>query len=163
MWWQNYQIDDLLFFVYQHQDHKFKIWRFPFQWLGSLTNITVNTLQVGFFQKHTIYLYFMSWHWGGTGISNPLSWKTRTSWSCMVNTMVADDEDMQGATVLAQCQKLGNIITGLTYRLLLSFTIISDVYRSFIKDKITFSKYCLTQWISKLPRSFEINWVGHGL
>ena len=25
--------------------------------------------------------------------------------------------------------------------------------------KTTFTKYCLTQWISKLPRSFEIHWV----
>ena len=68
MWWQNYQIDDLLFFVYQHQDHKFKIWRFPFQWLGSLTNITVNTLQVGFFpETYNISVFFynvlaLRWH-----------------------------------------------------------------------------------------------------
>ena len=25
---------------------------------------------------------------------------------------------------------------------------------------IKFTKYCLTQWISKLPVSFEIHWVG---
>ena len=35
----------------------------------------------------------------------------------------------------------------------------SDVYRSFIPNKTTFTKYCLTQWISKLLRSFEIDWV----
>ena len=40
-----------------------------------------------------------------------------------------------------------------------SFTVISDVYRSFIRNE-TFTKYCLTQWISK-PRSFEIHWVRH--
>ena len=39
------------------------------------------------------------------------------------------------------------------------FMLISDVYRSFIQNKTTFTKYCLTQWISKLPRSFEIHWV----
>ena len=35
------------------------------------------------------------------------------------------------------------IFTGLTYKLLLSFTIISDVYRSFIPNKTTFSQYFL--------------------
>ena len=34
-----------------------------------------------------------------------------------------------------------------------------DVRRSFIPNKTTFTKYCLTQWISKLHRSFEIHWV----
>ena len=37
------------------------------------------------------------------------------------------------------------------YKLLLSFMIIWDVDRSFIRDKTTFTKYCLPQWISKLP------------
>ena len=41
----------------------------------------------------------------------------------------------------------------------LSFTVISDVYSSFIPNEITFTKYCLTQWISKLLGSFEIHWV----
>ena len=59
-----------------------------------------------------------------------------------------------------QCQKLGKIFTGLTYKLFSSFTgFFSDVYRSFIWNKTTFTKYCLTQWISKLPGSFEIHWV----
>ena len=44
------------------------------------------------------------------------------------------------------------------YKLLLSFTVISDVYRS-IPNKIIFTEYCLIQWISKLPGSFEIHWV----
>ena len=35
----------------------------------------------------------------------------------------------------------------------------SDVYRSPFQNKTTFTKYCLTQWISKLPGSFEIHWV----
>ena len=43
--------------------------------------------------------------------------------------------------------------------LLLSFILIPDVSRSFIRHKSTVTKYCLTQWISKLPGSFEIHWV----
>ena len=31
--------------------------------------------------------------------------------------------------------------------------------RSFILNKTTFTKYCITQWISKLRGSFEIHWV----
>ena len=50
-------------------------------------------------------------------------------------------------------------ITGPTYKLLLSFTVISDDYRSFISYKTIFIKYCLTQWISKLPGSFEVHRV----
>ena len=47
---------------------------------------------------------------------------------------------------------------GPTYKLLLSFTVISDVYRSFIQNKTTFTKYCLIQWMPKLLRSFDIHW-----
>ena len=36
------------------------------------------------------------------------------------------------------------------YKLLQRFTVTSDVYRSFISNKTT--KYCLPQWISKLPK-----------
>ena len=42
------------------------------------------------------------------------------------------------------------------YRSLLGFMVISDVNRSFIPNKSTFTKYCLTQWIPKLIGSFEI-------
>ena len=45
------------------------------------------------------------------------------------------------------------------YKLLLSLMVISDVHSSFIPNKTTFNKYCLTQWISKLLGSFEILWV----
>ena len=45
------------------------------------------------------------------------------------------------------------------YKLLLIFIIILYVYRSFIPSKTTFTKYCLTLWISQLPRSYEIHWV----
>ena len=61
--------------------------------------------------------------------------------------------------MLYQCQKLGKIFTGPTYKLLFSFTVISDVHKSFIPYKTTFTKYCLTQWISKLLGSFEIHWI----
>ena len=40
-----------------------------------------------------------------------------------------------------------------------SITVISEVYRPFIWNKATFTKYCFIQWISKLPVSFEIHWV----
>ena len=44
-----------------------------------------------------------------------------------------------------QCKKLGKIFTSPTCKLILSFMVISDVYRSFIPNKTTFTKYCLTQ------------------
>ena len=62
-----------------------------------------------------------------------------------------------------QCKKLGKIFTGPTYQLLLSFAVILDVYRSFTINKTTFTKYCLTQWISTFPGSFEICWVSQYL
>ena len=62
--------------------------------------------------------------------------------------------DIEG---LVQCQKYENIFTDPTYKLLLSFPVISDVYRSFIPNKTTFIKYCLTRWISKLPGSLKSN------
>ena len=37
-------------------------------------------------------------------------------------------------------QKIRTIFIGQVYKLLLSFTIISDVYRSFIPNKTTFTK-----------------------
>ena len=59
---------------------------------------------------------------------------------------------------LKQCQKWGQIFTGLMRKLYLRFTIISDVYRSFMPNKTAYTKDCLTQWISKLLGSFEIHW-----
>ena len=44
-------------------------------------------------------------------------------------------------------------------KLPLSYMVISDVHRSFLLNKTTFTKYCLTQWSSKLPGSFEIHWA----
>ena len=46
---------------------------------------------------------------------------------------------------------------------LLSFTVILNVNMSFIPNKTTYTKYCLTQWISKLPESFEIHWVSNAV
>ena len=46
--------------------------------------------------------------------------------------------------------KIRKIFTGATYALLLSFTVISDIYRSFIPHKTTFTKHCF------IPQSFEI-------
>ena len=45
------------------------------------------------------------------------------------------------------------------FKLLWSSMVILDVYRSFVPNKPTFTKYCLTQWISKVPGSYEIHWV----
>ena len=52
--------------------------------------------------------------------------------------------------VCSQYQKLGKIFTGLMFKLL---------YWTFIQNKTTLTKYCLTQWISKLLWSFEVHWV----
>ena len=61
----------------------------------------------------------------------------------------------------SECNKLGKLFTGPTYKyLLLSFTAISYVYRFCIPDKTTLTKYCLTPRISKLHGSFEIHGVG---
>ena len=43
--------------------------------------------------------------------------------------------------------------------ILSSCMVISDFYRSFVQSKTILTKYYLTQWISKLPGSFEIHWV----
>ena len=54
-----------------------------------------------------------------------------------------------------QCKKLGKIFTGPTDKLLFRFMVIWYLYRSFISNKPAFTKFCLTQWISKPPGSFE--------
>ena len=54
--------------------------------------------------------------------------------------------------IYKECQKLGKTLAGPTYKLLFIFTVISYAYKSFLPNKITFSKYCLTQWISKVPQ-----------
>ena len=52
--------------------------------------------------------------------------------------------------MLLQWQKIRKIFTVPRYKLLLSFTIISYVYRSLIPNEATFTKCCLPQGISKL-------------
>ena len=79
--------------------------------------------------------YFVA-HWGSYHTVDELEY-----WICC----------MCHVTMLVQCQKLGKIFTGPTYKLILSFTVISDVYCSFMPNKTKFTKYCLTQWISDLP------------
>ena len=59
-----------------------------------------------------------------------------------------------------QCRKFGKK-TGRTFKLLLRFMVISDVYRSFIPNYTTFIKYCLTPRISKLPESKFYGPGGH--
>ena len=54
------------------------------------------------------------------------------------------------------CQKVRKILTGPTYKLLATFTVISYGYRSFIPNKATFTKDRLTQWISKLKAPREL-------
>ena len=63
------------------------------------------------------------------------------------------------AVIIYAVPIIGKIFTGPTYKLLLSFTVNSNVYRSFIPTKSTFIKCCRNQWISKLPGSFDIHWV----
>ena len=55
--------------------------------------------------------------------------------------------------------KIREISIDPTYQLLLSLVVVLHVYKSFIPNKTVFAKYCLTQWISKLSRSFEVHWV----
>ena len=48
------------------------------------------------------------------------------------------------------------------YKLLLRFMVISDVYRTIIWNKTAFTKYCLTEWISKIHwlRLYQVNFMG---
>ena len=54
--------------------------------------------------------------------------------------------------VIIAVKQSGKTFTGLKYNLLLSFNIVSDVFRSFIPNEITFTEHCYIQWISKLPK-----------
>ena len=53
--------------------------------------------------------------------------------------------------ILSVLKNEENIYRSNVKMLLLSFTLISDVYKPFIPNKTTFNKYRYTQWISKLP------------
>ena len=61
------------------------------------------------------------------------------------------NDDTQKNMYQCQCQKLRKIFSRQTHKLLFSFTVISDVYSSFIPNNTIFTKYYLTHWISKLP------------
>ena len=53
--------------------------------------------------------------------------------------------------------KIEKIFSGLAYKLLLSFTVISDDNRCFVPMNIVFTKYYIAQRISKLCWGFEIH------
>ena len=57
--------------------------------------------------------------------------------------------------IVQQYQKLGESLAGPTNKLLLSFIVISIVYMSFIPNLTAFTKYRLTQWISKLTGALK--------
>ena len=46
------------------------------------------------------------------------------------------------------------------YKLILSLMVVSDVYMSFIQNKTTFTMYCLTQGVSKLPGALKSTDLG---
>ena len=46
------------------------------------------------------------------------------------------------------------------YKLLMSFMVIWDVYRSFIPDDTTFTKYCLTWNPLSILRQYLVNFMG---
>ena len=55
-----------------------------------------------------------------------------------VNTIDTDTH------ISLQYQKLRTNLTGPTHKLLVSFMVVSDIYRPFIPNKNTFTKYCLS-------------------
>ena len=76
-------------------------------------------------------------------------------WSLDFECEILIETDLSSITVHQACpryytiymlqnQELGKIFTGQTYKLLLNFTVISDVYKSFIPNKTTFTKCCLS-------------------
>ena len=58
--------------------------------------------------------------------------------------------------------KMRTILTGPTLKLLLSFTVISDVYVSFIPNKTTFTHNCLTQLWNLLRKTEPGKFLGPG-
>ena len=56
---------------------------------------------------------------------------------------------------IIQCQKLGKVYTDPMCQLLLSFRVISNVYRSFVPNKTTFIKHCLPRLDFKAPSKFH--------
>ena len=93
------------------------------------------------------------WHCGQVRMSR----KNRWSFVPRITTVDHFQTALQWL-IVNTVSNIRNIFTGLTNKLLLSFIVISDMYRSYIPNQTTFTKYFLTQWISKLPGSFEIHW-----
>ena len=82
-----------------------------------------------------------------------------TQWSVNTHSWHLDLTHLSSLNACNQCQKLGKIFTGLTYKLLLSFTVIPEVYRSFIPNKNYIYQVLPYSVDSKLPGSFEIHAV----
>ena len=90
-----------------------------------------------------------------------ITWRHTATWAVALSCcgLRCQSQVCMGNITVYQSQKWAKIFTGATYKLFFSFSVISDVYRSFIPNKSTFTKYCLTQWISKHSGRFEIHWV----
>ena len=89
-----------------------------------------------------------------------------SAWCCINHVMGQFSYIMASIPVLNVCywlmpigvSKFGKYLQ-VRHTLLLSYTVILDVCRSFIPIKTTFAKYCLSKCILKLPGCFEIHWV----
>ena len=110
----------------------------------------------------SIYWYIYIYVYIYIKITNCVWWEY--CWPCFLDSTKWCDSDCEENTYhkkLAckvfschyQCHKLRKIFTGLTYKLLLRFKVISGVYRSFIPNKTMLTKYCLT------PGELYIHWV----
>ena len=118
----------------------------PSQWETSLQSNTVS-------------------HWPGANLESALAmgyllWEFWRTW--IHNNGTALEFASMRLAYRKAISKIKKIFTGST-----SFTVVSDVYGSFIPYKTTFIKYCFIQqiskllghWISRLLESFEIHWV----
>ena len=83
------------------------------------------------------YIYFVNWIMGRADVSIPLglAWWDPT-WYLLSLARMGDKNICEGlGPYWLLCQKLGKMLTGPMYKLLLSFTVISDVYWTFILNK----------------------------
>ena len=121
----------------------------------------------------SIYWYIYIYVYIYIKITNCVWWEY--CWPCFLDSTKWCDSDCEENTYhkkLAckvfschyQCHKLRKIFTGLTYKLLLRFKVISGVYRSFIPNKTMLTKYCLTPGELWNPLSKAVfgkfNWSG---
>ena len=119
------------------------------KWAGLLDHLFVGHR----LQKFTTYCYSSETNLSVHRDASVYHW----SGSSLVIISLLFGFDIVWANCACQCLKMGKLLTYPTSKLLLSFGIIPDVYRSLIPNKITLTKYFLTQWISKLLRSFAIH------